>query len=81
MKGESPLFIRVFPKQKVTKVKKSPSSEEWKRVIVDKAIEIKQLHGPGNPSDFDAEDEELDIVINRFENILNFSDDDEVVFD
>ena len=43
--------------------------------IMDKAIERKQEHGPGYPQETEQEDndEEIDIVINKFEELLSFS--------
>ena len=63
--------------EKVVKAKKSPPSEEWKKDIVQNAIVWKQEHGPGNPQETDNEEEELDFIIDKFEELLNFSDDDD----
>uniref|UniRef100_A0A914EGQ3 Uncharacterized protein n=1 Tax=Acrobeloides nanus TaxID=290746 RepID=A0A914EGQ3_9BILA len=64
--------------EKVTKIKKSPSSEEWKKSVAKKAVERNLETGQGAPADLDQEDldEEIDIVINRFEELLDFDDSD-----
>jgi hypothetical protein len=51
--------------EKVTKMKKSPANEDWKKDIVDKSLERKQQIGMGNPVDPDQDDidEDLDILL------------------
>uniref|UniRef100_A0A914DRZ1 Uncharacterized protein n=1 Tax=Acrobeloides nanus TaxID=290746 RepID=A0A914DRZ1_9BILA len=51
--------------ERVTKMKKSPSNENWKQEIVEKSIERKQAFGTGNPIDQD-DSEDLDIIVNQF---------------
>ncbi len=60
-------------------MKKSPANEDWKKDIVDKSLERKQQIGIGNPVDPDQDDidEDLDIVIGQFDELLNFSDTDD----
>jgi hypothetical protein len=60
--------------EKVTKIKKSPANEDWKKDIVHKSLERKQQIGMGNPVNQDDIDENLDIVIGQFDELLNFSD-------
>jgi hypothetical protein len=50
--------------EKVIKMKKRPANEDWKKDIVDKSLERKQI-GMRNPvgRDQDDIDEDLDIVI------------------
>lgn len=62
----------------VTKYKKSPANEEWKKEIVDSSVRRKQEHGPGIPADLEPEEDEedLEIVINNFDALLNFDDSD-----
>ena len=60
-------------------MKKSPANEDWKKDIVDKSLERKQQIVMGNPVDPDQDDidEDLDIVIGQFDELLNFSDTDD----
>ena len=65
--------------EKVTKIKNIPANEDWKKDIVNKSIKRKQEHGPGNPQESKDEgpNEELELMINNFEELLYFSDSDE----
>uniref|UniRef100_A0A914DJX8 Uncharacterized protein n=2 Tax=Acrobeloides nanus TaxID=290746 RepID=A0A914DJX8_9BILA len=65
--------------EKVTKVKKSPISDEWKINIVKEVIERKRIQGPGDPvhdghDGQEESDEELDLVCDRLDDLLYFSD-------
>jgi hypothetical protein len=62
--------------EKGTKMKKSLANEDWKKDIVEKSLERKQQIGMGKPVDPDQDeiDEDLDIVIDKFDELLNFSD-------
>lgn len=65
--------------ENVYKVRKTPVIQKWKMEIVDKTIERKQDFGKGNPREPDDGDhyEEMDIVLNRFDELLVFSDTDD----
>jgi hypothetical protein len=67
---------------KITKIKKTPSNEAWKRRIVEETIERKRLQGPGDPLEIEPNDlyEEQEMVEDlnqRLEELLYFSDSDE----
>ena len=47
--GEYPSFSKAKGEM-VTKVKKAPPSEEWKKAIVKTSFEMKREFGTGNPS-------------------------------
>jgi hypothetical protein len=46
------------------------------KTIVDKSLERKTLHGPSHPVEENQEEEELDLIINRFEELLDFDSDE-----
>ena len=46
--------------------------------MVEKAIERKQKQGPGEPTDLNQEElDELDLLSDRLDELLNFSDNDD----
>ena len=67
--------------ERVTKFKKGPASEQWKKEIVRSAIDFKQQHGSGHPKDENHEeidyDENLEIVIDKLEDLFHFDSDDD----
>jgi hypothetical protein len=50
--------------EEVTKIKKGPISDGWKKEIVEESLERKRREGPGEPVEL-VQDEYLDVVCDQ----------------
>uniref|UniRef100_A0A914CPB1 Uncharacterized protein n=1 Tax=Acrobeloides nanus TaxID=290746 RepID=A0A914CPB1_9BILA len=66
--------------EKVTKIKKGPIRDGWKKEIVEESLERKRRQGPREQVKL-VQNEDLDVVVDQLEELLMFSDSKEEEFE